>query len=216
MREPVAALGRLLAAGLVGALACASDEPADPPAGSLHVEWTGADTGKLSAPAVAEWCDSLALLEIRAIHGDTGIALLIYPSDSGADSVRPGTYAVVTPKRAAGARPASAIAMRWFAETSIRGFSGDSGTVLLQAAGGGAGQFSAHLRSPSEGSRLTLTGSFKGLTVTPAPPGCAGEPPPAADEGQRADQDDQPGDFEDPDQNDDDPESSADRNQVRR
>jgi hypothetical protein len=106
--------------------------------------------------------------------------------------------------------------MRWFAETSIRGFSGDSGTVLLQGAGGGAGQFSAHLRSPSEGSRLTLTGSFKGLTVTPASPGCAGEPPPAADEGQGADQDDQPGDFEDPDQNDDDPESSADRNQVRR
>ena len=203
MRDPVAALGRLLAAGLVGAMACASDEPADHSAGSLHVEWTGADTGKLSAPAVAEWCDSLALLEIRAIQGDTGISLLVYPADSGADSVRPGTYPVVAPKRSARSRPASAIAMRWFAETSIRGFSGDSGSVELE--GPGAGRLSAHLRSPSEGSRLLLTGSFRGLTVTQAPPDCAGAPPAATDEGQGADQDDEPDYFEDPDQNNDDP-----------
>jgi hypothetical protein len=204
LREPAAVLGRLLAAGLVGAMACASDEPADHSAGSLHVEWTGADTGKLSAPAVAQWCDSLALLEIRAIQGDTGVALLVYPGDSGADSVRPGTYPVVPPKRAAGARPASAIAMRWFAETSIRRFSGDSGSVGLEAPG--AGSHSAHLRSPSEGSRLMLTGSFKGLTVRHAPPDCAGAPPTATDKGQGADQDDEPDYFEDPDQNDDDPE----------
>ena len=210
MREPGAALGRLLAAGLAGALACASDEPPDSSAGSLRVEWTGADTGMLSAPAVAEWCDSLALLEIRAIHGDTGIALVIYPSDSAADSVRPGTYTVVPPKRAARARPASAIAMRWFAETSIRGFSGDSGTVVLEAAAAGAGRLSAHLRSPSEGGRLLLTGSFKGLTVTPAPAGCAGAPPSATDEGQGADQDDEPDYFEDPDRNNDDPDRNDD------
>jgi hypothetical protein len=208
LREPVATLGRLLAAGLVGALACASGEPADSSAGSLRVEWTGADTGMLSAPAVAEWCDSLALLEIRAIRGDTGIALAIYPADSGADSVRPGSYSVVPPKRAARTRPASAVAMRWFAETSIRGFSGDSGTVVLEAAG--AGRLSAHLRSPSEGGRLMLTGSFKGLTVTPAPPDCAGAPPSASDEGQGADQDDEPDYFEDPDRNNDDPDQNDD------
>jgi hypothetical protein len=208
LREPVGALGRLLAAGVLGALACASDEPADPPTGSLHVEWTGADTGKLSAPAVAEWCDSLELLEIRAIHGDTGIALVIYPSDSAAapDSVGPGTYAVVPPDRAPATRPASAVAMRWFAETAIRGFRGDSGSLVLEAAapGAGSGRFSAHLRSPSEGSLLQVTGSFKGLTVTPAPPGCAGRPPEATDEGQGADQDDEPDRIEDPDRNNDD------------
>ena len=208
MREPVAALGRLIAAGLVGALACASDEPAGPPAGSLHVEWTGADTGTLSAAAVAEWCDSLAVLEIRAIHGDTGIALLLYPSDSAAasDSVRPGNYAVVAPNRASATRPASAVAMRWFAETSIRGFRGDSGSLVLEAAGPGtgSGRFSAHLRSPNEGSRIVVTGSFKGLTVTPAPPGCAGRPPEPTDEGQGADQDDEPDRFDDPDRNNDD------------
>jgi hypothetical protein len=182
----------VVAAGLLGAVACSSGAPADSPAGSLEVEWIGADTGKLSAPAVAEWCDGLKLLELRAIHGDTGIALLLYPSDSvppadsvaPADSVTPGDYPVVPPERADSSRPSAAVALRWFAETSIRGFRGDSGTVVLEATGPGtsAGRFSAHLRSATEGSRLTVTGSFKGLSVTPAPKGCVGRPPHEADE----------------------------------
>jgi hypothetical protein len=184
--EPAAALERLVAAGLIGALACSSGKSADSRTGSLEVEWIGADTGKLSAPAVAEWCDGLKLLELRAIHGDTGIALVLYPSGSGtrADSVvpgksvPPGDYPVVPPERAGSRRPAAAVALRWFAETSIRGFRGDSGTVVLEATdpGASAGRFSAHLRSASEGSRLTVTGRFRGVTLTPAPKGCVGGP----------------------------------------
>jgi hypothetical protein len=184
LREPGAALERLVAAGLIGALACSSGEPGDSRIGSLEVEWTGADTGKLSAPAVAEWCDGLKVLELRAIQGDTGIALVFYPSDSvppadsgaPAQSVTPGDYPVVPPGRAASRRPSAAVALRWFAETSIRGFRGDSGTVALEATAPGtsAGRFSAHLRSPSEGSKLTVTGSFNGLSVTRAPKDCIG------------------------------------------
>jgi hypothetical protein len=187
----VAAL-RLVAAGLLGAVACSSGAPADSRTGSLDAEWIGADTGKLSAPAVAEWCDGLKLLELRATHGDTGIALLLYPADSvppadsvaPADSATPGDYPVVPPERADSSRPSAAVALRWFAETSIRGFRGDSGTVVLEATGPGtsAGRFSAYLRSATEGSRLTVTGSFKGLSVTTAPKGCIGRPPHEADE----------------------------------
>jgi len=199
LREHVGVAARRIVAGLVATLACSSAEPARPPAGSLEVEWIGSDTGKLSAPAVAEWCDSLKLLELRAIQGDTGIALVFYPSGSGTragsvprtgaavkpdsvaagDSVTPGKYPVVAPERADSSRPAAAVALRWFAETSIRGFRGDSGTVVLEATGPGtsAGRFSAHLRSATEGSRLTVTGSFKGLSVTPAPQACGGRPP---------------------------------------
>jgi hypothetical protein len=217
---------RLVAAGLAGALACSSGEPADSPTGSLEVEWIGSDTGKLSAPAVAEWCDSLKLLELRAIHGDTGIALVLYPSGSGTrsdsvprtgpvakpgavakpgsvakpdsvapgDSVTPGSYPVIAPERADSSRPSAAVALRWFAETSIRGFRGDSGTVVLEATGPGtsAGRFSAYLRSATEGSRLTVTGSFKGLTVTPAAQGCVGRPPPEPDESETLDLPDEP------------------------
>lgn len=172
--------------GLVGALGCSSGEPAGPPAGALEVDWVGTDTGKFSAPAVAQWCDTLKLLELSAVHGDTGIALLLYPPDSIAqsDSVAPGDYPVVPPQRADSVRPSAAVALRWFAETSIRGFRGDSGRVTLAATAPGqrAGRFSAHLRSATDASRLTVTGSFTGLTVTPATPDCAGRPPAEPDE----------------------------------
>jgi hypothetical protein len=171
-----------VAAGLGGGTACATSEPAEPRGGSLEAEWTGSDTGKLSGPAIAEWCDSLGLLELRAIRGDTGIALVLYPGDSGTSrgTVAPGEYAVLPPKKADSGRPASVIALRWFAETSIRGFRGESGSVALEGTGPGAtaGTFSAALRSATEGSRLRVTGTFKGLTIAPAPPECAGRAPP--------------------------------------
>jgi hypothetical protein len=180
LREEVAALGWLAIAGVIAMPACAPREPHDSGAGSLEVVWTGSDTGELSASAVAEWCDSLEIMELRAIHGDTGIALVLYP----ADSLTPGKYPVMAPERADSSRPSAAVALRWFAETSIRGFRGDSGTVMLEATGRGtsAGRFSAYLRSATEGSRLMVTGSFKGLNVTPAAEGCAGPPPQEPDE----------------------------------
>ena len=207
----------LVAAGLIGSLACSSGEPAPSRTGSLDVEWTGADTGKLSAGAVAEWCDSLRVLELRAIQGDTGIAIAVYPSgprvradtvarprsilrpSSAApdtmvpgDSVTPGDYPVLPPEQADSSRPSAAVALRWFAETSIRGFRGDSGKVVIEAIGPGrsAGRFSVHLRSATEGSRLTVTGTFAGLSVTPAPASCAGRPPGADDTDDTDDTDD--------------------------
>ncbi|HEX2220811.1 MAG TPA: hypothetical protein VHG35_18575 [Gemmatimonadales bacterium] len=171
MREPVA-FGCLAMAALA-LQACSRDAAPVPRGGSLEVEWVGTDTGKLTAPAVAEWCDSLQVLELRAMHGDTGIALALYPTDSMA----PGEYRVVAPERGDSVRPAAAVALRWFAETSIRGFRSDSGSVSLTATGPGAGRFGARLRSVEEGDRLRVTGSFTGLTVTDASPECAGVEP---------------------------------------
>ncbi len=227
---------RLVAAGFIGALACSSGEPAGSRTGSLDVEWTGADTGKLSAPAVAEWCDGLKVLELRAIQGDTGIALVLFPADSvppadsavrtgfgaqrdsaarrdsvvPADSVTPGGYRVVPPERADSSRPSAAVALRWFAETSIRGFRGDSGTVALEATGPGAsaGRFSAYLKSATEGSRLTVTGSFKGLTVTPAPKSCVGRPGQGLDEPDEPSEPDEPGEPDEPDESADSAETA--------
>ncbi len=198
MRERVTGLRWLLAAGMLGTAACSDQEQAAAPAGTLELTWTGSDTGKLSGPAVAEWCDSLDLLELRAIRGDTGIALLLYPSDSAAtrDSVPAGEYPVVPPQRAATSRPAAAIAMRWFAETSIRGFRGEGGSVVLESTGRApsAGRFSAELLSATEGSRLTIAGSFKGLTVDTAPAACAGRP---------AEEPDTSGEADEPEESDD-------------
>ena len=164
------------------AFGCSSGEAAGPVPGGLDVSWTGADTGKFSAPAVAEWCDSMRFLELRAVKGDTGLAMLIYPSDS---AVAPGEFKVVRPHEAAERRPSAALALRWFAETSIRGFRAESGSVNLERLGpaAGAGKFTAQLRSATEGSRLTVNGSFHGLSIAPAPAECVGSPEPAEDEG---------------------------------
>lgn len=161
-------------------VACSAGGQTGPRRGSLQVDWVGADTGRLAAPAVAEWCDSLGMLELRAISGDTGVALALYPSDSvtTTDALKPAEFRVVPPERADTSRPAAAIVLRYFAETSIRGFRADSGTVTLKTVGpaAGAGRFSASLRSATDGSKLTVSGSFEGLTVTSGPPECGGEP----------------------------------------
>ena len=175
MGERLATCGWLALGGLVMMTACSREEPADHPGGTLEVQWTGSDTGKLAAPAVAEWCDSLRMMELRAMHGDTVIALVLFPTVS----VAQGEYPIVPPERRDSSRPSSAMALRWFAETSIRGFRGDSGSVTVAAIGpgAGAGRFSGRVRSATEGSRLTVTGTFQGLTVTPAPTDCAGVAP---------------------------------------
>ena len=179
MREPLAALGRLALIGLALATACSKGKPATPPGGTLEVQWIGSDTGKLVAPVTAEWCDSLRMLELRAVQGDTGIALVLYP----ADSLAAGPYRMLPPERAKATRPSAALALRWFAETSIRGFRAEDGSVTVAATGpaAGGGSFSAGLRSATEGSRLRVTGSFRGITVRPAAPDCAGVPQVGAD-----------------------------------
>jgi predicted PhzF superfamily epimerase YddE/YHI9 len=177
----VPTFGWLAATGLLGALACASGERTEASTGSLTVAWIGSDTGKLSTSAVAEWCDSLGLLELRAIRGDTGVAVVLYPVDSvtAPSALAPGDYRVVPPAQGDSSRPSAAIAMRWFSETSIRGFRGDSGTVVLEAIGPGsvAGRFAAYLGAATEGSELTVSGSFKGLSIAPASVGCLGRHP---------------------------------------
>jgi hypothetical protein len=164
--------GLAAGAGLAAALACGSAEPDQRPGGTLDVRWTGSDTGQLRAAATAQWCDSLGLMELRAIHGDSGVALALYP----ADSIVPGDYPVHA-ERSDSIRFASSVAMRWFAETTIRGFRGDSGTVTVErvAAGVLAGRFTARLVGTPGGSRLTVTGSFDGVIPTPAGASCVGE-----------------------------------------
>jgi hypothetical protein len=149
----------------------------------LEAHWTGADKGKMAAPASAEWCDTLHLLEIRAVHGDTGLALAIYPFGT----IESGTYRVRPPERADSAPPSAAMALRWFGETTIQGFQGQSGEVVLQGSRSVplSGRFQVRAVAPGSMSRLSVTGSFRDLTVRPSTRGCLprgtqplGPPPP--------------------------------------
>lgn len=154
---------------LLLAAACSRSSASDGAAARLEADWTGADTGRIATRATAEWCDSLGLLEIRALQGDSGLALALYPGGP----VRPDSYPVRPPDAADSAPPAGAVALRWFAETAIKGFQGDSGAIVLERAGGRiAGRFHAALQSVNDPMRLDVRGTFRDLPVVPAARGC--------------------------------------------
>ena len=137
----------------------------------LEAEWSGAASARIAGGATAEWCDSLRVLQLQTLRGDTGIALAIYP----VNLFQVGRFPVMPPARADSARPAAAVALRWLAETSIRGFQGDSGQVVVEHGWPGlyAGTFEAQAHSVTDTAHLTIRGSFRGVPLRPALRGCA-------------------------------------------
>ena len=167
----------LLALALAAVFAAGCERaPEEKQAGPLlEARWSGADSGKIAAHAVAEWCESLRMLEILAVRGDTGVALALYAKSTfGA-----GTYPVLPPTRADSSPPAASVALRWFAETSIRGFQGDSGTVEVKESPPGvfSGVIVAHGHSVTDGGKLTIRGTFSHLVPGPAGRGCVARKP---------------------------------------
>jgi hypothetical protein len=115
---------------------------------------------------MAEWCGALNLLEIVAIAGDTGIEIALHPRDSLAS----GAYPVHPPGAADSLPPSAAVGLRWFAQSSVQAFRGDSGQVSLSRARDGAlsGRFRATAHAISGNGRLTVTGTFEDLRQRPA------------------------------------------------
>jgi hypothetical protein len=158
--------------------ACKGPTRQKPGTGKLEAQWTGSDTGKISVTAKAEWCARDRFLEIRAVRGDTGLALALFPRDT----IVPGRYQVRPLPMADSARPAAGVGLRLFAQTAIKGFQGDSGTVQLRRSTPGvfSGEIAARARSVSGVQRVHLTGTFHDLTIVPQIRGCIPPPPSAA------------------------------------
>jgi hypothetical protein len=144
------------------------------PAGRLEARWTGADSGKIFAPAAAEWCAERLLLEIRAVQGDTALALALYP----VDTIAPDSYPVVEPARADSVPPSASVALRLFGQTAVKGYQGDSGTVILERSGSGqvSGSLAARARSVQGGEQVRLSGKFDRVAVMSQERGCAPRP----------------------------------------
>jgi hypothetical protein len=154
--------------------ACGKWESPQSQAGRLDAGWTGADSGTISAHAAAEWCADRLLLEIRAIQGETGLAMALYP----VDTIVSDSYPVVEPTRADSARPSASVALRLFSQTAIEGYQGDSGMVLLERSSSGrlSGSLTARARSVLKGERIRLRGRFERVAVLPQERGCIPEP----------------------------------------
>ena len=171
--RPIPLRGLAAALGLTALLSCGRRPVDEGP--RVVVRWTGTDSGKIDSPASAEWCDTLGLLEIRGLKGDTGIGVAVYPKGV----LQPGRYRVVRPELADTSRPAAAVALRWFAETSIRGFKAESGAVVLEQAAPGkySGRIEAFTKSVTDNAHVTVRGTLHELTVRPARSGCVPRPP---------------------------------------
>ena len=167
--------GTGLLLGTFLAVACGGPEEEPTHTGHLEARWTGSDSGRLSAPATAEWCSERRLLEIRAMQGDTGFAMVLYPLDT----VEADTYRVVPPEGADSMAPSAALALRVFSPSAIKGYQGDSGTVVLQRSRSGelSGIMEARSRPVLRTEPINISGKFSDLVVTPQTRGCAAEPP---------------------------------------
>jgi hypothetical protein len=176
-----------LAIVLVGLPGCNRAPTSRGGAGQIDVRWTGTEPGRLSGRATAEWCSILRLLEIRAIRGDTGIALAIYP----ADTITPGEYRIIDPPKAESLPPAAGIALRWATQVAIKGFQGESGSVVLNRSRSGelSGRITAAARSVTDTQRVSIDGSFRNLTIRPQARGCS-------QRSQHPDEDAQPSDTQ--------------------
>jgi hypothetical protein len=136
----------------------------------VELRWQGTETGRLSASATAEWCALLKVLEIRSVRGDTGVALAIFP----VETLLAGTYPIKLAAKAESTRPAAGFALRWAGQTFVRGFQGESGTVILERSpvGNMSGRMSAATRSATDTGALTVTGDFRDLAVRTSREGC--------------------------------------------
>ena len=172
--------------GLLLLAACDQSGSQQLQAGRLDAHWTGADTGKISAPAAAEWCGDRRLLEIRAVQGDTGLGLALFAMDS----IATDSYPVVDPSRADSSPPSARVALRLFSQTAVKGFQGDSGTVILKRSGSSgplSGTVSARARSVLNGQQIRLRGRFERVAVVPQMRGCIPEPPDTTDDAESVD-----------------------------
>lgn len=108
-------------------------------------------------------------MEIIGESGDSGVVVALFP----ADSLPAGEFPVGTRGQDL-ARPHARVALRWVGETLIVGYYSLSGLVTVDRGTEVAGRVEATLKSVVDRGQLNLTGTFREMTVTPAPAGCGG------------------------------------------
>jgi hypothetical protein len=154
---------------------------ADGAEGRLEVRWTGSDSGHFVRRATAEWCAGSRVLALFATDGDTAIGVALHP----AKLPGPGRYPVADPGTGSSLVPRSALALRYFAKTTVSTWAGRGGMVTIDDTGKDdlSGTITGTLRGGGTGRQITVSGSFRGLRMRPMREGCDtasnGQPPSA-------------------------------------
>jgi hypothetical protein len=168
--RPHSPKARALVLFVLGLTACRAPNPSDD-VGRLELRWNGPQAGSLSGPATAGWCAHRKVLQVRAIRGDTGVALAVYPGKA----LEAGVYRVVDPMKAESVPPAASVALRVLTQNLVQGFQGDTGRVTLESSSAGrfSGSVSARARSVVDTQRISVSGTFRHLRVMPDTAGCS-------------------------------------------
>jgi hypothetical protein len=140
--------------------------------GQIMVEWTGNTAGRFAAPLRATWCPATGLIELLAVHGDTGVGSALFLRDSGV--VTTGDYPVVLGATHPEPRPGAVSALRWFNNTSITAWEGLRGIIRLERGDSLlAGTLDLVLQGIEHPDTLHLTGRFEQVPLIRADTGCA-------------------------------------------
>jgi hypothetical protein len=96
------------------------------------------------------------------VDSDAGLGLAIYPSDS----LTEGEYPVTVPGADSAQRPRAAVGIRWFTETQIKGYQGDSGGLKLTRRERTLdGTLEAKLHASATPETIRVTASFRGVPL---------------------------------------------------
>jgi hypothetical protein len=168
---PAQGLGATMALAFLAVLGCSgSAGTAGSPRGRIEAQWTGSDTGRMTAEAAAIWCAEQKMVHLAGLRGDTGLALLIFPEDSTVA----GRYGISAPAAAKAHPPAAAVALRLLDRTAVLGYQSEGGSLTVERGDRGrlSGGLVAELRAAPDPGKLTLRGRFTGVPVRPGGADC--------------------------------------------
>jgi hypothetical protein len=140
--------------------------------GQLRWTWEGTDhSGQLVAKATASLCPGTRLLELIASRGDSGVAVLLLPTDT---TITPGRYPVFSTAIGVEPRPGAMLALRWFSVVEVEGFESLDGEVVIDEAGpsGLSGRFSARLLGVVKLDTMAVEGQFTRVVPVTRGPDC--------------------------------------------
>ncbi len=168
---------------------------ATPGSGEFTAEWTGSDTGGLSAPPRVFWCAAANRLDVTAEREDVGVALAFYltgdPRSGFGPRAKPEILLpVFDPGIDTAIPPAVAVVSRWFDQKAVQAYQSDSGAVTLAVkAGALEARFGVRLRALNGVDTVRMEGHFGGVQPQACPSDSASPPapaPPPADTGSSA------------------------------
>lgn len=150
------------------ALAACTGSPPDREGGSegsgrFQVAWEGTTAGRIRVDLTGSVCTDDRLVEMLAYKGDAGAGLSLY----FLDEVIPARYPIFDPLLLEPPRPGSAMALRWFAETTLIGLEGYGGWVEVESVEGDtiSGRFEVQLRNLEHIDTVIATGTFRNVPL---------------------------------------------------